>query len=158
MMVRVIRDDSNDSSAGCGVCFTPERATAMLPLVRRIVTELRGLSDSIEARRAQLRGVDQLRETSKHPSYQEELSDIRATIAEEEQRLLDCLRELAALGVEPHLPFDGYVDFPALLNRRSVRLCWGPDDDAVTHWHENGERAEQRQEIKHQSFSAGTLN
>src|SRR6056297_3282249 len=99
-MVRAIRDESNGSSAEHNLCFTPERATAMLPLIRRIVAELTSLSESIEAQRAQLRGVDQLQATSSDPAYQEELTDIRASIAEGEQRWGDCLRELSALGVE----------------------------------------------------------
>ena len=156
-MVRAIRDD-NGMPADQGELFTPEAATAMLPLVRRIVKELTTLFESIEARRRQVRGVLQLDETSSHPDYLDELNDIHSTIADEEARLEGCLQELASLGVEPHRPFNGFVDFPATLNRRRVRLCWHPDDESVSHWHELGEMAENRKRIDSQTFGTQTLN
>lgn len=30
----------------------------------------------------------------------------------------------------------GLIDFPAQREGRLVYLCWRPDEDAVTHWHE----------------------
>ena len=157
-MVGVIRDDNSGNPVENDVNVTPERATAMLPLVRRIVAELTRLSKSIETRRLQVQGVTQLPETSNLPLYQEELNDIHSTIAEEEERYRDCLRELSSLGIEPHLPIDGSVDFPATMNRRGIRLCWNPKDDAVTHWHEIGESASERKRIEHQAFGNRNMN
>ena len=79
-------------------------------------------------------------------------------MSEDEKRLQMCLDELAALGLRPHQPIDGTVDFPALMNRRQVRLCWHPDDERVDHWHEPGESFSDRKKIDPQAFGQGTLN
>ncbi len=156
-MVRAISDNS-DSRAGDPISFTPGRATEMLPLVRSIVADMMRLSESIANQQEQIKGIDELPETIEHADYQEELRDIRASLAEDEQRLQTCLAELAALGVEAHQPIDGTIDFPAVMNRRQVRLCWHPDDDQVNHWHENDESAKDRRPIEASSFGVESLN
>ena len=156
-MVRALRDD-NGTPAEQGDCFTPESATAMLPLVRRIVDELTKLVASIEARRQQVSAVTQFDETSSHPDYLDELNDIHSTIAAEEAKLESCLQELRSLGVEPHRPFNGFIGFPSLLNRRRVSLCWHPGDEEVCHWLEVDEVAADRKRIDRQKFGPQTLN
>jgi hypothetical protein len=156
-MVRAI-SDNNDSTARREAKFTPSAATETLPLVRRIVADLMRLNQSIAAQREQLRGVDNLDETIEHADYQEELRDIRASLSDDEQRFQQCLGELTALGIEPHFPIDGSVDFPAVVNRREVRLCWHPDDDQVSHWHEPGQTPEQRKPVDAKAFGLESLN
>ena len=144
-MVRAIGNDSAlDSPRG----FTPARASKTLPLVRRIVADMISLTESIDRQREQLRGLDDLTDPIEHVHYQEEVSDIRLSLADDEKRLKNCIAELGALGVEPHLPFDGYVDFPAILNRRPVCLCWHSDDQTISHWHEEGDSAKHRKRIE----------
>ena len=156
-MVRAI-SDNNGSSAPAENEFTPRTATLMLPLVRRIVADMIRLTDSIAAQRAQLQVIDDLPETMDQRDYSEELSDIRASLADDEERLVACAGELSALGLEAHLPFDGSVDFPAVLNRRRVRLCWSPDDEKVEHWHEIGQPKTERQKVDPQKFSTESMN
>jgi hypothetical protein len=157
-MVRAISNKNGDSSVGLRSEFTPVAATKMLPLVRSIVADIIQLSHVIEVRRERLRGIDALPATSDHPDYRDELSDIRGSLADDEHRLEACLSELLSLGLEAHLPFDGSVDFPAVLNRRQVRLCWQPEDQQVDHWHEIGQTKEQRQKIGAQQFGVESLN
>lgn len=146
-MVRAIpNNDSHpagDSSVNHRREFTASEATEMLPLVRRIVADMVEVSRSIESQREQLRGIDSIGETIEDPAYQEELSDVRSTLAEDEKRLAACMGELTALGLSAHLPIDGSVDFPAVLNRRSVCLCWRPGDDEVLYWHESDQPNDQ---------------
>jgi hypothetical protein len=157
-MVRAISDNNNDPTAGTPTEFTPSAATQMLPLVRRIVDDMVRLSRSIATQREQLRVIDGLPETIDQPDYQEEICDIRGTLVDDEQRLEACLRELSALGLEAHLPFDGSVDFPAVVNRRSVRLCWQPEDATVEYWHEIGQSQQERKKIDAQKFGVESLN
>lgn len=157
-MVRAISNNNNDSASGKRTAFTPSSATNMLPLVRRIVADMLQLSRSIDAQREQLRGIDKLAETIDQPDYREELSDIRGSLLDDERRLEFCFRELTALGLEPHQPFDGSIDFPAVLNRRQVRLCWCPDDERVEHWHEVGKSVQTRQKIDPAKFGLESLN
>jgi hypothetical protein len=124
----------------------------MLPLVRRIVQDMLELTRSIAAQREQLRGIDQVSEEMQQANYQEEVSDIRGTLAEEEKRLDECRRELTSLGVETHVPFDGAIDFPSMLNRRRVQLCWMPQDERVEFWHEIGQALQERKKIGSHEF------
>ncbi|TWU34386.1 DUF2203 domain-containing protein [Novipirellula artificiosorum] len=119
-------------------CFTPNGATAMLPLVGRILADAAKLSQSIENQRLQLNGLYPFRETIPRNFYDDELHDIRRTIEASESRLKACHDELAMLGVVAHVPFDGSVDFPAIVNRQPVMLCWNPNDASVGYWHEAG--------------------
>lgn len=128
----------------------------MLPLVRRIVQDMLELNRSIAAQREQLRGIDQVSEEMQQANYQEEVSDIRGTLAEEEKRLDDCQRELTSLGVEAHVPFDGTIDFPSVLNRRRVQLCWMPDDESVQFWHEIGQTLQDRQKVGSHQFGSSS--
>ena len=153
-MVRAI-SNNDDPTLGVQSEFTPSLATKMLPLVRRIAEDMLQLTQAIEAQREQIREIDQLPETIDHADYQEELSDIRGTLAEDEKRLDDCRRELASLGLEAHIPFDGAIDFPSNLNRRRVQLCWLPEDERVEFWHEVGQTRKDRQRIGSQDFGVG---
>lgn len=154
-MVRAIKDN-NDPTAG-KVSFTPSRATEMLPLVRSIAADMIKLSEAIAAQREQIKVIDGLPQTIEHVHYEEELRDIRASLAADELRLRQCMDELAALGIESHHPIDGSIDFPAVINRREVRLCWHPGEDEVAHWHEPGV-ADHRQQVERGMFDQGSLN
>lgn len=156
-MVRAI-PNQNDSSTIERSEFTPASATKMLPLVRQIAKDMLELTQSIAAQREQLRGIDQISEKMQRADYEEEVSDIRGTLAEEEKRLDECRRELTALGVEAHVPFDGAIDFPSVLNRRRVRLCWVPEDERVEFWHEIGQTMRERQEIGSLQFGPSSRN
>ncbi len=108
----------------------------MLPLVSRIVADLVSLNQSILTQRAQIREIDRMTGTIPIADYRDELGDIRSSLQADEESFEKCLAELVSLGVVPHQPIDGGVDFPAVLNRRSVRLCWAPGDEGVDYWHE----------------------
>ena len=157
-MVRAISNGNNESTSGVSADFTPVAATKMLPLLRMIVADLQSLSRTIELQRERLKEIDRLPQTIDQPDYREELSDIRGSLQEEEQKLDACLRELASLGVEVHLPFDGSIDFPAVINRRAVRLCWLPSDERVEYWHEIGQSSDQRQKIEANLFGGESVN
>ena len=156
-MVRAI-SNNNDSTIGVRSEFTPTLATKMLPLVRRIAEDMRQLTEAIAAQREQILEIDQLPETIEHVDYQEELSDIRGSLADDEKRLDDCRRELSSLGVEAHDPFDGAIDFPSFLNRRRVQLCWLPEDERVEYWHEVGQARQDRKKIGTQEFGVSSQN
>ncbi len=148
-MVRAISNNNeNAASEASEATFTPSRATKMLPLIRRIIGDVVTLQASIRVQAQQLQGIDSLPSTMQHPDYQEEVNDIRASLAEEQARLDACVSELNSLGVALHQPFDGTVDFPAVWNRRPICLCWHPDDAEVMYYHELGQTAADRQKLE----------
>ena len=121
-MVRAIGND-NDSTLQSNAEFTPARATQMLPLVGAIVADMVQLSTAVDARTKQLSEIDDI-PGSDRQSYREELIDIHMSVEEDRAKFEKCVEELLALGVYPHEPFDGCVDFPTKLNRQGVSLCW----------------------------------
>ncbi len=86
-MVRAISNGNNESTSGVSADFTPVAATKMLPLLRMIVADLQSLSRTIELQRERLKEIDRLPQTIDQPDYREELSDIRGSLQEEEQKL-----------------------------------------------------------------------
>lgn len=146
-VVRAIENSDEHLPTKVGEPFTVETATRMLPLVRRIVADMQQLNETVQRQRERLAVIDQLADTIDQPDYLEELADIRRSMQTEEERLTACIRELNVLGVEPHMPFDGSVVFPAVINRRAVCLCWHPDDETVEYWHEMGQSPSLRQKL-----------
>lgn len=146
-MVRAIENTDEPSPSQVGEPFTVDTATATLPLVKRIVADMMRLNRTVERQRERLSVVDELQDTTERSDCQEELADIRNSMEAEEQQFAACIRELNALGVEPHMPFDGSVDFPSVINRRAVCLCWHPNDQGVEYWHEMGQPASSRQKL-----------
>ena len=155
-MVRAI-GNNNDSTINPSDGFTPQCATLMLPLIRAIVADMVDLTESIKAQREQLEGIDDIEGTMGHDSYRDELRDIRGSIDDDLSKLNDCAAELRALGVHPHEPFDGSVDFPATFNRQPISLCWRIGEETVSHWHDNRDSRE-RQKIDAQAFGAESVN
>jgi len=92
--------------------------------------------------------IEQLADTIDRSEYRDELNDISVSLAADEKHFDACLRELTALGVVPHAPFDGSLDFPAFYQRRRVSLCWCPGEEQVAHWHEPGLHSKDRQPLE----------
>ena len=151
-MVRAIensndRDRDDRGTSRLGLIYTPSRATKTLPLVRRVVKDLLNLADTMKQQELQLEGFNQLGEPIDQAAYREELDDVEKSLTAEKERWAQYLNELSAIGVSHHLPFDGTIDFPAMLNRRPIRLCWRPGDEAVEYWHEINETSAERKKI-----------
>lgn len=147
-MVHAINHESGHALAPLKV-FTLAEANEMLPLVRRIAADLIRLHRSLEAQRVQREGLDEIHRTSARPEFVEEVHEIRRSLADDELEMQRCLRELTELGLQPHLPLNGNIDFPAEKNRRPMRLCWHLEDASVAHWHEIGQEAANRRRIQH---------
>lgn len=156
-MVHAIGDNRPTPSATRGK-FTVAQATEMLPLVRRIVQDLVRLNRVVEMQRNQLQGLEQVEEMAEHKLYADELEDMRGSLKSDEKKFRECVTELRRLGLEPHLPVDGGVDFPAEFDRRAVFLCWYPEDRTVMHWHEVGQPPSRRRPLNPRGFNADSLN
>jgi hypothetical protein len=138
--------DAQDSSKRV-LFYTPVKATKTLPLVRRVVKDLLSLAGAINQQQIQLDGFHQLGETIEQAAYREELDDVEQSLTAEKAKWQQCVGELTAIGVSHHVPFDGTIDFPAMLDRRPIRLCWRPGDESVQYWHEVNETSADRKKI-----------
>lgn len=113
--------------------FTVDDANRMLPLVRRIV------SDVV---RDYLRWQDKVREfeaaaasrTIDNPNGD---ADRLEREAQDIAREIDgYIAEITQLGVQIKGLDTGLVDFPGELDGRPVLLCWQLGEEKVEHWHE----------------------
>ncbi len=130
--------------------FTLREAEATLPLVRRIVTDLRRAHprwQELVTRYEVLTGP--LTANDQEPP---ELIAVREAITREAEIINGYLQELEALGVH-FKGFDlGLVDFYALRDDHLVFLCWKPDEEHITHWHEVDAGFAGRQPVDQGSF------
>jgi hypothetical protein len=113
--------------------FTPEQATQMLPLVRRIVEDI---VTAVGRWRERIREFELVAAsvTSEAPDPRAvELEREASTLAAEVDRFV---RELTALGIELKDYETGLVDFPAEHDGRPVYLCWRLGEPSVQFWHE----------------------
>lgn len=114
--------------------FTLEEAERTLPLLRRILTDLR-----TEYRVWQDASGDYELLTSGARAEQGELVEIaaaRRALTESADRISAYLDEIGSIGCL-FKGFDaGLVDFYTLRDDRLVLLCWRVDEDHITHWHE----------------------
>lgn len=124
--------------------FTVEQANRMLPLVRRIVTDIvEGHRDWVRAVRAYEAAATWARPDSPAETLGQLESDVRSLAGEIE----GFLHELRELGVE-FKGFDlGLVDFPGEMDGRLVSLCWKLGEDEVRYWHETSDGFAGRQPL-----------
>jgi hypothetical protein len=115
--------------------FTLEEANRTLPLVRRIVADIESAYRTILDRRDRLElarhepGISTVGERAT-------LADLRAELESETRRLVEFVEELERLGCLMKGPTQGLVDFPALLDGRTIYLCWKKGEERISHWHE----------------------
>jgi len=63
------------------------------------------------------------------------------------QEATDTLSEIEAIGVTVQDLEEGLLDFPYLMDGKTVMLCWKLGEDAISHWHEPEDGAAGRKPI-----------
>ena len=74
----------------------------------------------------------------------------------DEERFQKCHRaSWLHLGVEPHLPFEGLRRLSGTTKSSdgAIRLCWHPEDETISHWHEEGTPAQKRRRLAEDDFT-----
>lgn len=51
------------------------------------------------------------------------------------QEAKDTLAEIEAIGVQVQDLEEGLLDFPCVMDGKTVMLCWKLGEDSITHWH-----------------------
>jgi len=115
--------------------FTVQEANATLPLVRAIVSDLVRLARDVVERRQRLSALTAGRPRNSNDLYHQELAQIEEELDKEARQLEEYVEELRQLGVEPKSAADGLVDFPSVLDGRTVYLCWKLGEPEVLYWH-----------------------
>ena len=128
--------------------FTIEEAERALPLVRRVLTDLRAeyatWRDAVASYESRSQAND---------SDPERLEDLRAAVTHAAERINGYLQELEAIGCLFKGFEEGLVDFYALKDDRLVFLCWKLGEERITHWHEVDAGFSGRRPIEGGAFS-----
>lgn len=114
--------------------FTIEEANRALPLVRRIVADLR---DEYQTWRELMARYEIIAAgTRAYLGEDQHEVELRHELADRAARLDGLLEELKAVGCELKDFELGLVDFYALLDDRLVFLCWRLGEPRIEYWHE----------------------
>ena len=116
--------------------FNIRQANATLPLVRSIVREIVELSQKVIDTRRRISFVNESRDDDAKGAdyYREETHAIAEAIAQDEERLAECIAELQDLGIEINELTRGLIDFPAERNGEKVFLSWQYGEPKIEHW------------------------
>ena len=113
--------------------FTVEEASALLPQLIPILTELRAHKAALDEARLALarltpamRGNGHGAEAVKHEQRLRELAT----------KIAAGVRRITAEGVEVKDLDHGLIDFPSPREGRIVYLCWRLGEDRIAYWHE----------------------
>lgn len=125
--------------------FAREEAAATLPLVRRIVTDIRTDNATLQELLPRLK-------TARMRSRQfgapvPELAGLRVKVAEITTRFEGYLAELAQVGCV-YRGATGHVDFRGENEGRPVFYCWEPSDDDIAWFHPLGSDCRRREPIE----------
>ena len=114
--------------------FTLEEAERTLPLLRRILTDLK---TEYRVWQEALAEYELLSGGARAEQGEtDELSASRRAVTDSADRISAYLGEIEAIGCL-FKGFDaGLVDFYTLREDRLVFLCWRVDEEHITHWHE----------------------
>jgi hypothetical protein len=114
--------------------FTLEEAERTLPLLRRILTDLKAEYRTWQDALAEFELLSGAARAESGET--DELSAARALVTDSAARISGYLGEIEAVGCL-FKGFDaGLVDFYTLREDRLVFLCWRVDEEHITHWHE----------------------
>lgn len=132
--------------------FTVEEAERTLPLLRRILSDLRVEYDIW--REAMSSYEVQAGGTRADQGESPDLVSSRLAVTHAANRINECLLELESVGCLFKGFDEGLVDFYALRDDRLVLLCWKLGEEHITHWHEVDAGYAERQPIDPALFSA----
>jgi hypothetical protein len=106
----------------------------MLPLVERILTDLRARQGILERLAPEQLRLDRQKRDLSWPERQRRYQ-IQDEIAVAEQDLQETVDELSNLGVALLDAETGRVGFPTMVNNRRAYFSWRPGENGLHSWH-----------------------
>lgn len=125
--------------------FGQDEATATLPLVRRIVDDIRSDGRDLEAVLPRLKEA-RIR-ARRERATSSDLVELREQVAAITTRFEGYLAELAQIGCI-YRGSSGHVDFRSDDGGQPVFLCWSPDEETVGFSHSLGHDCRHRSRIE----------
>ena len=115
--------------------FTLDEATALLPRLGEILSEMREKQPALDRLRAELATMTRTASGNGH-LIREELVSKRQEAQTLVERLNALLAEINGFGCELKGLGEGLIDFPAKREGRTVYLCWKLGEERIAYWHE----------------------
>lgn len=114
--------------------FSLDEATALLPLLRRLLSEIQTAKSDLDREATVLDAVLAMSGGNGHLARDEAAA--RAAVTEAGERLERVLDELDGTGAELKGIDEGLIDFASEREGRVVYLCWRLGEDTIAWWHE----------------------
>lgn len=115
--------------------FTLDEATALLPRLGEILSEMREKQPVLDRLRSELATMTRTASGNGH-LIREELVKKRHEAQTLVERLNALLAEINGFGCELKGLGEGLIDFPAKREDRTVYLCWKLGEERIGYWHE----------------------
>ncbi len=128
--------------------LTLNEANSMLPLLQRIVGDVRETWDQIIDRRTQLEISEKDLATQRTADREQHGEELKRDLNTLIDRINRYIREVEELGCFVEEFKRGVINFPSLYLGRKVFLCWSPGDPSVRFWHELDESYNERSPIR----------
>ncbi len=139
----------NDTTANTSTKrFTLDEATAMLPLVRSIVSDICEVFQSVTSRRVELHRLLRKGNRGAGRIYDDEMAESRADLQAEYDRIWQFRAELESLGILLRQPEEGLVEFPTQIDSEAAFFCWRLGDTTISHFRLASQPAGQRWPIQ----------
>jgi hypothetical protein len=116
--------------------FTLDEAQSLLPVLEgllRVAIQAKKLIEEVEAEQQALNHYIFLNGGT-HVDVVA-VARRKAERARAEQRAKDALAEIDSIGVQVKDLDIGLLDFPCVVDGRTILLCWKLGETAITHWH-----------------------
>jgi hypothetical protein len=114
--------------------FTLEEALAVLPQVRRLLSDIQASKREMERLSAELERLLALSSGNGHLAA--DVVSARELLQREGARLEALIAELDSTGAELKGIDEGLIDFRSEREGRTVYLCWRQGEDTIAYWHE----------------------
>lgn len=150
-MIRGENTDPEGRAVAETKIFTVEEAERTLPLVRKILSDLKV---EYAVWREAVASYEVLAAASRADTGEtDDLLRSRTQVSDAAARINAYLLELESIGCQFKGFAEGLVDFYALREDRLVFLCWKLGEEHITHWHEIDSGVAGRQPIDGAHFS-----
>ena len=141
-----------------GSRFTLDEAQAMLPVLQGLLERAMHARQRVQAFDEQLQNLKS--RILLHGGLRINIIDLIHHKSEHDkamQQIKDSLAEIQAAGVQVKDLDIGLLDFPCVVNGRTILLCWKLGEKAITHWHGTDEGFAGRKPIDDRIARAGKI-
>jgi hypothetical protein len=127
--IETARKDLMDGESQSERTFTLSEASGLIPRLRRLLGRVSSQRDALVDMRVE---IDRARENADQGGG----SRFGASYLKHLMSFSEAVQEIESLGVLVKDFRNGLVDFPYEREGRIVYLCWKPDEEEISWWHE----------------------